>query len=170
MKPEDKGLDQLTQQLIDIAGTCVDYRKMTWIPLSALQEKQISEIKNRIRTLDELSIKDFSTKTYKEVKMEINNYISINKGALKAKFDVTIPQWGLNIRQCTYFDNGKKRWINLPTREYQDEKTGEKKHFMLVRFMSQELQDKFSNACLEKIDAMQQQPQAQSAEPPELPF
>ena len=27
--------------------------------------------------------------------MEITNYIAINKGALKAKFDVTIAQWGL---------------------------------------------------------------------------
>ncbi len=170
MKAVDKGLDQLTQQLIDLAGTCVDYRRMTWTALSIVQEEQVSEIKSKIRILDELSIKDFSNRLQKEMKMEINNYISINKGALKAKFDVTIAQWGLNIRQCTYFDNGKKRWINLPTREYQDEKSGEKKHFMLVRFTSQELQERFSNACLEKIDAMQQQPQAQAVEHPELPF
>lgn len=168
MNPESKGLSELTQQLIDIVGTCVDFKKMNWIPLSVMQEKQVNEIKDKIRKLDEENLKDFSIKLHKEMKMEILNLSIINKGALKAKFDVNIGQWGLTIKQCTYFDNGTKRWVNLPTREYTDQ-DGTKKHIMLVRFNTQELQDRFSKSCLEKVDVlMQQQPVAEQAS--ELPF
>ena len=65
--------------------------------------------------------------------MEILNYKPINKGFLVGKFDLQIPEWGkLTICECTLFEKDGKRWISLPSKQY--EKDGQKKHFNLIRF------------------------------------
>jgi len=72
----------------------------------------------------------------------------MEKGYLRGFFDVYIEPWGLTM-SCSYFDKDGKRWVTLPTREY--EKDGEKKYHSLVRF-DKERHFKFQDKVLELID------------------
>lgn len=63
--------------------------------------------------------------------MKIINFKSIEKGYLRGFFDVIIEEWGMTIA-CSYFDKDGKKWVNLPSREY--EKDGQKKYQSLVKF------------------------------------
>ena len=66
--------------------------------------------------------------------MEIQNFKAIGKGCLVGKFDIKIAEWGgLQINECALFKKDGKRWITLPSREYQG-KDGTKKHFHLIKF------------------------------------
>lgn len=103
--------------------------------------------------------------------MEVKNYKSISKGCLLGKFDIEIKEWGgLTIMDCTLFQKDEKRWITLPSREYQT-KDGQKKHFGLVKF-SPEIFKKLESASLIQLDKFmtipQQQPAVGDSQP--LPF
>ena len=81
--------------------------------------------------------------------MEITNYKLINKGCLLAKFDVSISDWGLTIRDCGLFEKDGRKWISLPNRQYQS-RDGLTKNFDYVVF-DQKMRSRFEKACLEKI-------------------
>lgn len=85
--------------------------------------------------------------------MEIQNFKPIQKGCLLGKFDIIIPEWGhLTISDCVLFSKEGKRWISLPSREFQS-KDGQKKHFSLIKFKPEvfkKLQDA-ALALLEKL-------------------
>lgn len=81
--------------------------------------------------------------------MEIENYKAINKGCLIGKFDIKIPEWGdLLIRECVLFEKDNKRWVALPSKEYQ--KDGSKKHFPLIKF-SPPVFERLQLSALEKL-------------------
>ena len=69
--------------------------------------------------------------------------------------------------------NGK-RWLSLPSREFQDKDTGEKKYMSIMRFMEKAHNDAFCKAALKALDdfcaqhAHEEPAQEQSAEG--LPF
>jgi len=81
--------------------------------------------------------------------MEVENYKPINKGCLIGKFDIKIPEWGdLLIRECVLFEKDNKRWVALPSKEYQ--KDGAKKHFSLIKF-SPSVFERLQLSALEKL-------------------
>lgn len=84
--------------------------------------------------------------------MQILNYSPINKGCLKAKFNVLINDWGLTIRECSLFEKDGKKWIGLPSRQY--DKDGKIKNLDYVVF-DKERRIRFDKACLEKINSGQ---------------
>ena len=50
--------------------------------------------------------------------IEISKFELVNKGALIARFNCKMMKWGgLQIRECTLFESGSKRWINLQSRQ-----------------------------------------------------
>lgn len=63
--------------------------------------------------------------------MKVINFKALEKGSLRGFFDVVIEEWGMTI-SCSFFEKDGKRWVSLPTREY--EKDGSKKYQSLVRF------------------------------------
>lgn len=81
--------------------------------------------------------------------MEINNYKPVNKGCLVAKFDVTIPEWGITIRDCALFEKNHEQWIGMPSRQYQA-KDGSNKSFAYV-LLDEKIKARFNAACLEKL-------------------
>ena len=85
--------------------------------------------------------------------MEIQNYKAVNKGCLVAKFDVTIPQWGLTIRDLALFEKEGKRFLGMPGRPY--EKDGAKKSYDHVVF-DEASKKRFTATCLEKLEHLQQ--------------
>ena len=61
--------------------------------------------------------------------MEITDFKSLNRGALKASFNVLIPEWGMTIRSCALFEKDGRRWIGYPSRTYDDPENGKKKYY-----------------------------------------
>ena len=84
--------------------------------------------------------------------MEISNYKNVNAGALKGSFDVTIPEWGLMIHECKLFEKDGRRWIGLPSKQYETAK-GEKKRVEYVK-LSKEMKLRFDASCLGKLETL----------------
>ncbi|RPI86035.1 MAG: hypothetical protein EHM34_00545 [Nitrosopumilales archaeon] len=82
--------------------------------------------------------------------IEILKFELINKNALIAKFNIKMLKWGgLVIRECTYFESGDKKWINLPSRQYEVE--GKKKFFPFIAYEDREINDKFQKTILNAV-------------------
>jgi len=76
----------------------------------------------------------------------------VNKGALVARFTCKMHKMhGLLIKKCTLFESGSKRWINLPSEQYQDAE-GKNKYFQLVGFEDRVMDDKFKESIMKAID------------------
>lgn len=84
--------------------------------------------------------------------IEITKFELVNKGALVAKFTCKMLKWGgLQIRECTLFESGSKRWINLPSRQYQDTE-GKNKYFPFLAYEDRSMDDKFKEMIMKAID------------------
>jgi|SRR6187551_2733392 len=84
--------------------------------------------------------------------IEIQKFELINKNALIAKFNCKMLKWGgLVIRECTYFESGAKKWINLPSRQYEVE--GKKKFFPFLAYEDRTINDKFQETILNAVTA-----------------
>jgi hypothetical protein len=85
--------------------------------------------------------------------MKITHYKSINKGSMMASFNVTIPKWAdFEIRNCVLFEANAKRWVNLPSKEYEDKQTQKKKYFQLCGYADNEKNDKLKEAIMKAVD------------------
>lgn len=79
--------------------------------------------------------------------IEILKFEMVNKGALVARFNVKMHKWGgLVIRDCTLFESNDKRWINLPSKEYEAE--GKKKFAPYLLYEEREMNDKFKDSIM----------------------
>lgn len=83
--------------------------------------------------------------------LEIQNFKQINKGALKASFEVHIPEWDLTIKNMCYFgkDDGSV-WVTYPSREVTNHE-GKKKYYPQIVFGSR-VGPRLEKAIKEKID------------------
>lgn len=91
--------------------------------------------------------------------MKIQNYRSINKGALVSSFDIIIPKWGnFTIKECKLFQKNGQRFISMPSKEYEHE--GKKKYYSLVAFQEKDMFEKFSAQVLLAIDEFAKTQQA----------
>jgi DNA-binding cell septation regulator SpoVG len=101
--------------------------------------------------------------------MEIQNYKEIKKGFVKARFDITVPQWQLTIKDCTLFEKEQKQWISFPSRQY-EAADGSKKYFELVSF-PKEVKERFQTKCLEKLKQLESVMKTNTSEAEEnIPF
>lgn len=66
--------------------------------------------------------------------MQIVKYKSIDKGCLKASFQIYMPEWspGITIRDCKLFQKGSDQWVQLPARQY--EMDGQTKNYDFLFF------------------------------------
>jgi hypothetical protein len=82
--------------------------------------------------------------------IEILNLEVVNKGVLIAKFTAKMHKMGgLLIRECSLFESNGKRWINLPSRQYEVE--GKKKYYPYVAFENREMEEKFKGKIMEEV-------------------
>ena len=101
-------------------------------------------------------------------KINVVDYKQIDKGALKARFNIHVPSWHLMIRDCTLMESNGKRWIGFPSRMY--EQDGQKKYFSFI-VIEKEVKDAFDRAVLDAIKALAPpapQPSAFEQEPSSL--
>jgi hypothetical protein len=99
--------------------------------------------------------------------MDVINFKGIDKGCLKAKFDVVIPEWGLTIREVTLFEKDGKEWLGMPSRQY--EKDGKQKSYDLVSLEKGKRQ-RFDAACIAKVKAGQYQTKQEKQSSDDTPF
>lgn len=83
--------------------------------------------------------------------MKILNLRIIDKGPVKASFDVYIPEWGLHIL-CTLLDKNGSKWISLPKRPFDHE--GQVKYQWLTWF-DKDMHKRFEEQVIKLIDAGQ---------------
>jgi hypothetical protein len=76
----------------------------------------------------------------------ISNARKLNKGALRGFFDVELPS-GIKLNGCTLLDKDGKRWIGLPSREWQ-KADGSKSYAPIVEIPDRDARDKFNAAVL----------------------
>lgn len=83
--------------------------------------------------------------------IEITKFEFVQKGALVAKFNLKMHKWGgLVIYDCTLFESGSKRWITLPSKQYESD--GKKKYFSYMRYEDRDMNDRFLASILKAVD------------------
>lgn len=96
--------------------------------------------------------------------IECINFRTQTSGALLGFADFFVPKMGLEIKGCTLFQKNGRRWLNLPSKEY--EKDGEKKYAPIVKFREKEHQEAFATAAIKAIDDFCATQAASAHEPP----
>lgn len=81
--------------------------------------------------------------------MKVSNYKELNHGCLQGCFDVDIEEVGITIRECKFFEKECRKWIGMPSRQYQA-KDGTTKHTDCV-ILEKSKQQAFEKAVLEKL-------------------
>jgi hypothetical protein len=72
----------------------------------------------------------------------ISNARKLNNGALIGFFDVELPS-GLKLNSCTLLSKDGKKWIGLPSREWQ-KPDGTKSYVPIVEIPDRDARDKFN--------------------------
>lgn len=85
--------------------------------------------------------------------MEIRNFKDINKGSLRAKFDLYLPKQKVTYRDVIYVCSDSSEFISLPSREYMDQNTGAKKYFKYIIF-DKEIEQTFQDQVLALVRPM----------------
>lgn len=77
--------------------------------------------------------------------MYIKNLKKVDKGFVKANFDVVVPKWGnFIIRGCTLYEKEGNCWIGFPSFAIVDKESGEKKYLAYCHFQERENHQAFS--------------------------
>lgn len=82
--------------------------------------------------------------------MEVLRYKEINKGSMKAFFNLKVPKQKMIYNDMILFQKGNQRWVSFPQK--MSEQNGEKKYFPYVYIEDKELQKIFNAKVLEAID------------------
>ena len=86
------------------------------------------------------------------------------KGALLGFADFRLPKMGIEIYGCSVHQKNGRRWVNLPSREYENE-LGEKKYASYVRFVESSHYSAFIEQALKAIDEYCKEQNAAVPEP-----
>jgi DNA-binding cell septation regulator SpoVG len=83
--------------------------------------------------------------------MKIDNVTRLNRGALIARFDLSLPS-GMVIKQVTLLDGANGRWLGMPSREWTNQ-AGEKKYIQLVEFTDAAARKRFTDLVMPLVEA-----------------
>lgn len=105
--------------------------------------------------------------------IEILKFEMISKGPLIAKFNVKMHKWGgLIIKGCSLFDSNGKKWISMPSQQYESE--GKKKYFPYISYENKDIDQKFRDTILlaanEYLEKMKPMNSNQNLDQGEFPF
>lgn len=86
------------------------------------------------------------------------------KGHLVGFATLRVPKMGIEIEGVTLWEKDDRRWVNLPSNDYVDKDTGEKKYKKIIRFINPEHGKLFAEEAKIAIDDfVSQQPLQPSA-------
>jgi len=87
--------------------------------------------------------------------IECMEFKSYESGALQgfANFRMTLNSgMAFELFGCGVFMKDGKRWVGMPSREYQDRETNEKKYISIFRFCDKSHTESFCKAALQSMD------------------
>lgn len=91
------------------------------------------------------------------------------KGSLLATINIKLPKMkNFVINNITVWEKNGKRWISMPSREYESE--GKKKFFAHCRFEDRDLNDQFQNAILDAFEQYSRTAVMPTEKEEEIPF
>lgn len=91
--------------------------------------------------------------------VEILNYRTIDKGALRGSFSLALYPQGQTIFECKHFSQGEKEWFSLPQKEIKYPDGRKSQYIPLVTYNNKEYFEKLREATMEGIrHAVQNQP------------
>lgn len=85
--------------------------------------------------------------------IECLEFRSHPSGALQGFANFRIPKMGVELFGCPVFMKDGRRWMSLPSREFVDQESGEKKYITVMRFIEKEHNDAFCKAALQAMDS-----------------
>ena len=83
--------------------------------------------------------------------IECTKFHSVLKGSLQGFASLYVEKWGVDINSITLYMKDGKRWINLPSREYEED--GVKKYSPIIFFKDKRILEEFNKQALKAIDA-----------------
>lgn len=83
--------------------------------------------------------------------IEIENIEAIHKGKLLAKCTVHIPSWKMRLQNVMVFEEGAKRWVNMPTHVFEN-REGETIYQELISFDSSDITRRFKAQVKKAVD------------------
>lgn len=83
--------------------------------------------------------------------IECRKFKSFSKGSLQGFADLYFPKWGIEIKSCTLHMKEGKRWVNFPSKEFENENK-EKVYMSLIRFENKDFYHEFSRQAKVAID------------------
>lgn len=78
--------------------------------------------------------------------LKVTGHRSVKNSKLKCFLSVHFPEIGLDVHDLTLFQDNGRRWFNLPSREYLDRETNEKKWVNTMRFPDEAVYKQFMTA------------------------
>ncbi len=83
--------------------------------------------------------------------LQVENINPVNKGTLLATCSVKIVPWKLTLHEVKIFEQGAKRWIGMPAREFVAP-DGSKKYQELITFDCDAAKNRFRSQIMEAVD------------------
>jgi hypothetical protein len=84
--------------------------------------------------------------------IECTEFNSYKNGALVGFANFKLPIMGVEIYGCAVFSKNGKRWVTLPTKEYKDADSQERKFSSVIRFIQKDHLAMFSRRALDALD------------------
>jgi len=75
----------------------------------------------------------------------------VDKGHLIGFADLLLTKQGMEIRGCQLMQKEGRRWLSMPSKEYQDA-AGEKKYYSIVKYQDKEVDKQFQVYAMKAID------------------
>jgi len=98
--------------------------------------------------------------------IECTGYRSHPSGALHGFANFRAEKMGIELFGCGVFGKNGRRWITMPSREFSDPETGEKKYISIMRFMEKSHNEAFCDAALKALDKYCAEQEKQASQPP----
>jgi hypothetical protein len=89
--------------------------------------------------------------------IEIIKYKAVDKGALQGFVSIYVDKFGLEINDISIFKKDGKRWVNFPSRTY-DDKEGQKKYWAYLKFRESAHHEAFTKQLLDVVDKYRPEP------------
>jgi hypothetical protein len=87
--------------------------------------------------------------------IEIKSFRKFEKNTLKGFLTVLLQPSGLEIRDLTLHEKNGKRWVNMPSRPYEDDE-GETRYSYIIFFPDKKRAEQFQQATLKALKEYQQ--------------
>lgn len=86
-----------------------------------------------------------------DIKVEIGQLKTVDKGALKAFFSLIIHPQGQKILDCRYFQKGESRWWSMPQKEIKRPDKDKSDFLAIISYLNKEYEADLKIAVLTEL-------------------